>query len=452
MSRRGQRLLWGLLLLDFLKHLLLLASGFQQPWPDSDGYWRLGADVAGGDLWLLESGWGFRTPGYPWFLGLFQAIFSPRAALVGAILVQHLAAFGTDLIVAFWTRRLTGSNRAMLGALAACVVCTARPLYANWILTETLATACLVAFAAATWSAWARSRTDHFLSASILAAVGTLIRPSLILTVPLVLGVGLILSRRSGLASRQRWWLRLAPLVIAAAILCPWIARNGQLFGRWTLVTFTGRELWTTTFSPWPGAGLEVADDGPGRQLKERLADLTSVDLRHNWSVANALSKSGLNDADLDAIMQQASVQSIRSRPAHASLHVLARMATFWYCHEYPAPSPPTRTSSVFPSQPSPAWSQALLQWTPERTFLGTWIFSALTWLATGWLLIRRDTRVAGLVCGYLLAGTTLLTAVFEIPMYRYRLPLEPIALVAITTAAWTLQRPRIPLAKISVN
>ncbi|MFT3772279.1 MAG: hypothetical protein QM820_43335 [Minicystis sp.] len=214
-----------------------------------------------------------------------------------------------------------------------------------------------------------------------------------------------------------------------------------HLFGRWTLLTFTGRELWTANFSPWPGANLTVPEDGPGEELRRRLADTPSIDLRHNASVAGALTKSGLNDAEADRLMERTAWLAIRRDPGRSAVHVLARTGTFWYCKEY-APPPPLDASvfrDLVPPEP-PATERVvtkLLAASPERTFLGTWAWSGLAVIALLIAIWSPLLRRAGLILGFLLAATTLMTAILEIPLYRYRLPLEPLTVVALAAAVW---------------
>ncbi len=430
-----------LVLLDAVKHLLLLwSTGLGQPWSDSVGYWRLGTDVAGGDFWMLRTAWGYRTPGYPWFLGgLIGALGESRAFIV-AITIQHLAVLATDLLVGWWTLRLTRSMGVALIASLAMVLSTARPLYANWLLTESLATFFLTLAAFLLWSTGQRG-LGRLVAASAVAAVGILIRPSLVVLAPLVVAIAIIDAWRIPLSFGRRIFRVALPTVILLGLLAPWCGRNSHLFGRWTLLTFTGRELWTANFSPWPGANLTVPEDGPGEELRRRLADAPAIDLRHNASVAGALTKSGLNDAETDRLMERTAWLAIRRNPARSAVHVLARTGTFWYCKEY-APPPPL-DAPVFrdlnpPEQPATERVAAkLLAASPERTFLGTWAWSGLSVIALLVAIWSPLLRRAGLIVGFLLAATTLLTAILEIPLYRYRLPLEPLTVVALAAAVW---------------
>ena len=429
----------ALSVLDAARLALLLLSGLAQPWPDSVGYWSLGRDVAAGDLALWGAGLGYRTPGYPWFLGGLQWSLGDGALLATALL-QHGCVWLTHVIVVLWTWRLSGSRQGAQLAYVFCVCSTARPLYANWVLTETLATLFLVGVSFLLSSADKAARLRPLLLAAFLTGVGILLRPSLVVLAAAVLVAGLWRARRTS-APRSRVAAIVGPALIVLVVVAPWCARNKTLFGRWTLVTFTGRELWTATFSPWPGAGLAIPEDGRGRELRDRIAPAPTIDLRHNWSVAAALAASGLNDAELDALMERTARQAILRQPGRAAFYAAARCLTFWYCREF---APPADAQAGFPPTPtliSPREREVLLAWTPERQQWFVVAAGAISGLCV--LLIIRDpaTRWSGLLLAGICGGMTLLTACLEIPTYRYRLPLEPLLIVAVATGASRLLR-----------
>ena len=469
--RWGMIAIAAVILVDLAKHTVLYLSGLDQPWPDSAGYWRLGTVVADGDFWMRGPALGYRTPGYPWFLGGVIGLLGTGAGFAAAILVQHVAAIATDFLVGWWTWRLTGSHRAALLAGTWMALSTARPLYANWILTESLATLLLMLAAFLIWSnrppaSW------RLVTAALAAGSGILIRPSLLVLIP-VLGMASLADgwRRPGSIGKRLAYASI-PLAVVLAIMAPWCERNRQLFGRWALLTFTGRELWTANFSPWPGAGLDIPTEGPAEELHRRLAVAgSSVDLRHNTGVAAALIRSGLTDAEADRLMERVARQAILREPGRSIVHTAARMGTFWYCKEYPPPPAVESAEDGFARSPQPRFpavsrlSTAILAWGPERTFLFTWIVSGLTWLGIAVCLLgpprsdsarsdparspspipstdavsppaTQETRRAGWTIGLILAGTTFLTALLEIPLYRYRLPLEPLGVVAIVAGA----------------
>ena len=437
----------ALLLLDIVKHGLLIAAGQTQPWGDSTVYWRMGAAVANGDWWLATDPVAYRTPGYPWFLGLLRNLFG-TGALFAVVVAQHLCVVLTSVLTAAMTWKLTGSRHWGLVAWAGCVLSTARPLYANWLLTESLATVLLTAgllFLLMTvhndcrkWLAWA----------GLVLGLGVLVRPSLVAAVPALLLAGFWVSKRSQLSPRQRLGLLAAGPLVFALVLAPWCARNQRLFDRFTLCIFTGRELWTAHFSPWPGGELDLPQDGPARELWLRV-NPELINTRHQWSVSNALVESGLNDAEADGVMERVAQQAIGRQFGRAAYRTLARCATFWYCWEWPTDlreDPlPEQKSGLYADQFR--WRCSVIQpavidllpYTPERWKVTSVLWSCLTWLGLAVLLVRSPTRSAAILLGSVLVMATLLTAALEIPLYRYRCVLEPLMLAVVVSAVASL-------------
>jgi len=440
---RGRSVIAVLLGLELLKHAGLLSLGLAQPWGDSPLYWRLAGDAATGDVWLVEAALAFRTPGYPWWLAIWRSLCGP-AALVVAVLSQHLMVLLTSVLTAALTARVTRSTAWGLGARALCALSTARPLYANWVLTETLATALLVLAAWCLVGACDRGRLRCLLLAGLCLGLGALVRPSMLAAAPALISAGwFVAHRQPGPWSRRLLVLSAGPLVLVACLL-PWCVRNAVLFDRFTLTVFTGRELWTAHFSPWPGGELAIPVDGAGAELRARIGE-ADIDLRHNTSVSNVLKQSGLNDAETDALMERVAWQAMAAEPGRAAFRTLARCATFWYVKDWEIDlvhdTPSTDGRGFDAAQrrwiASP-WQSVVvsgLRWTPERWFPAMWAWSVATWIGIGVLLGDRDRRPAGWVFALVLGTTTVLTAALEIPLYRYRCMLEPLMIAAAVVA-----------------
>lgn len=228
--------------------------------------------------------------------------------------------------------------------------------------------------------------------------------------------------------------------------------RNARVFDSFTLCKFSGRELWTASFSPWPGGDLALADGPATEQLRARIA-LDDLDLRHHWTVSDKLRASGLNDREVDDAMQAAAWEAIRAEPGRALFRTGVRAATFWYCWDWPVAIdrdlPHETELGLYASQTRwelPAVRErvtAFLEWTPERQRSATVAWSLLTWIGGLTLLARPPMRLPAIVLLLSLVSTTLLTAIFEIPLYRYRAPLEPVMAVIITTALGTFRDSR---------
>jgi hypothetical protein len=430
--------------LDLAKHAVLMLAGPVQPWGDSALYWNLGADAAGGDFWLVGSQIAYRTPVYPWFLGLCQFLFG-RGSLLGVVVIQHGLELATSMLVAAIVWNRTRSPKSTLAAYGWCVALTARCLFANTILTETLAVFLATLFL---WLVIAprrgRRSRRRLTGAAICLGVAMLERPAAVAFLPALIWAA-IAEPNPGFGLRIR---RAAlGLTLAAAVIAPWCVRNAVVWGRFSLTVFLGRELWTATFSPWPGAGLDVPKTGPGGDLRDRLAG-QEIDLAHNWSVGPALARQGLNDVELDERMQTVAVQAIAEHPWQATTRTLARCVSFWYVKDWDAPDAdaksqtPWRNQIQWSNEARREWLLEALRWTPERFFPVMWLWSGITFAGLAMLLWLPAWRRQGILLGALLLGPTALTAALEIPNYRYRCIVEPITIVTAIAAASAWARP----------
>jgi hypothetical protein len=415
--------------------LALLAVGLAQPWGDSGPYWQYAQDAAGGDWWLAASQQAYRTPGYPWFLAAVIRLCGP-CAFVTAVLLQHGLVLLTSWMTALLTMRMTGSKWAALSAWAFCAISTARPLYANWVLTETWATVLLTAVLWQLVSLVNDQRTWRLLVAGVLLGCGVLVRPSLLAAAPALVIGGWLLGR----GWRQRCWFALIGPAVMGLCLLPWCCRNARQFDRFALTVFTGRELWTAHFSPWPGGELEIPTEGAGQELRTRMSD-SGINLRHNWSVYGELRRSGLDDAEADSLMGRVAWQAIWENPGQAAYRTAARCATFWYVKDWEIDllhdAPSGEGAEFAPRQwrwmTSAGQGTVIvaLRYIPERWFPAIWLWSLATALGCLSLLIRPEGRRVGLLIVTVFVATTVLTAALEVPLYRYRCVLEPLMIAA---------------------
>jgi hypothetical protein len=263
-----------------------------------------------------------------------------------------------------------------------------------------------------------------------------LIRPALLAALPALLLAGWWIGRDRGLSRGRRALIAVLGVVPLTLVLTPWCVRNRLVFDRFALTIFTGRELWKATFDPWPGAELPIPVDGDGRRVRELIPD-RDVDLRHNWSVSAALSQRGLRDDEVDRLMERVACQAVRRDPGRAAFCTLARCATFWYVWEWDTNLDAEADPGAFDGQhrigatPWRATLLRLLSWTPERWPPAMWAWSAAAWIGAVLLLCNRSSRRAGVLFALIFAATTLLTAGLEVPVYRYRLVLEPLMIAA---------------------
>jgi hypothetical protein len=423
-------LLVALAIFDVIKHAVTLASGLEQPWGDSIAYWNLGSDIAAGDVGMLKSEIGYRTLGYPWFVGVCQLVGRQHSLLLMAT-IQQAVALATNGLIAYWAFRITRSPWLTIVAYSLAIANTSRTLCANWVLTETLSTFFILSIAIFAWHHWRSTSLRHVAELSMLIGVAILIRPSSLAFLPLLAAFVL--------ASRASRWKSMALAALALVVLLsPCYVRNFYLFEKAQLVTFQGRELWTATFSPWPGAGLSVPEDGAGGELLAKLERVPDVELSRNWSVSPSLARLGMRDADIDGLMARVAWQAMRSAPGRVAYCFLARNATYWYCWNWPVEETPAAHVKLLRAQTGhdgSAWSKQLvnrMHWTPEWFPWTTWGLSLATWLGVAGMLWLRETRLAGCIMAYVMLAMTLLTAFLEIPNYRYRLPIEPVMVTAV--------------------
>jgi len=434
--------------IDLMKHAIVFGSGLQQPWPDAIGYWRLGSAIASGDLAMLSQPIGFRTPGYPWLVAIARTVggwFVSDSGLLILALLQHAMALATHLLVLLWVWQITSSRTLVLGAYALALWNLSRATHANWVLTETAATLLMLGAANLAWRYWGCEKSLPAICLAVIVALAILVRPVSIIFIPLL---GAFLW---SLRPPRRRPLSLGAILILLVFLGPCVLRNYFLFGRPQLVTFQGRELWTTTFSPWPGARLPIPTEGAGQRLQQLLAssevldplEVRPLNLRHNWEVSTRLSAAGLDDGAIDQLMQQVAVQAISKAPWKSVFCTAARMGTFWYCWAWPAEEEPASHTKVFAPEIGHS-GNATCRWLAGKIFLivpesSRWTTIVLT-IYVGVGLVRmllcgeRGFRRAALIIGFLLLATTVLTAVLEIPTYRYRLPLEPLIIVVLAS------------------
>ncbi len=440
----------GLVAADILKHSLVLSSGLMQPWGDAVAYWNLGADIASGDVFMLDSAIGYRTLGYPWFVGVCQLLGSSGGLLLLAI-IQHVAAMATNGLVAWSVWRITKDVRWSAAGYALAIFNTSRAFYASWVLTETLATIVGFGICLLLWHHWGKATRKNVIEVSLMVGTAILLRPSFLILLPLLFAF-------LWFNPSQRWKSYLIAFLTIGCCLAPCYARNYYLFGKWKLVTFQGRELWTATFSPYPGAGIEIPQVGAGAELRARLQNATAeINLRHNWGVSSFLQRSGMSDADIDQLMSDVSLQAIRQNPFEVAKAFLTRTLTYWYCWNWPPPRAEHTPSDLanqlgYRGNATAARISSRIAWTPENFRRPTVLYSMLTLVCASLMILFRQVRLVGAIAFYYLLASTVLTAALEIPNYRYRMPLEPVQALVMVAAAFTLWHHRSSLLRMSVR
>lgn len=182
--------------------------------------------------------------GYPALLAVPYALFG--AGVGWAMVTNAVLGAGAAVGALVLAERVAGPEAGWFAGLAVALH-PGLALYTPALMTEGVAgallvLACLAATARRAWVAW--------LGAGVLGGVTTLVRPQMVLLVPL-LTLGTL---------RGRPWSRaLVPLVVALAVVAPWTTRNCARLGRCTFVSANGGwNLLIGTASEGHGAWLPI--------------------------------------------------------------------------------------------------------------------------------------------------------------------------------------------------
>ncbi|MCA9137303.1 MAG: glycosyltransferase family 39 protein [Planctomycetales bacterium] len=423
---------------------------------DAGFYWELGGSVADGDWLLIQQPVAYRTPAYPWLIGLFRTVFAdPLYALVCFQGSLWIATIGLTTAIAIDIFRDSRIAWIIVGVAA---VMISSVTYVSTVLTETLFVFLLMLHL------WSVIRFTRQPSVLLGFAVGMTLGLA-ILTRP----VAMLLWIADAIYMIISWyWIRdpssthlclrrakiCAAMAVVVTVLCisPWLARNHALFGKVMMTEFVGRNVWIVTFQDGSGAGLNLPDsestEGLRRQIGDVAWDVLRADdsWRDTWTVSRALTGSGMDDASADRLMKQIAADAIKGAPITFGKKTLRRCVNFWRTPATELPSqvadldPVTLESGdLFAGQPT--WGVKVA---PVDTFLryrcsnwlaGNTLLMMLAAASTMLMLWRRRTRAVGLLLAAILVYFSTVTAVLEIPAYRYRMIVEPIVLLVIALA-----------------
>jgi 4-amino-4-deoxy-L-arabinose transferase-like glycosyltransferase len=344
----------------------------------------------------LESGTGAqfgRAPGYPAFLAAIGAGRTVVAtAPVRVKVVQAILGSAVVWLLGVWTRRLWGPTA---GAAAAAIAACYPPLVwmSAYVLSESLYS--LLALAAAYTLNRAAGGQDHgwrrAAVAGALTGVAMLVRPDLIVFVPLAL---------LWLGLRSRYTIATALLLACVVVVAPWTMRNARVHGRLILVAATGGvNFWIGNHPLATGDGDLAANPG----IKQADLELRAA-------------HPGLGAEALEPIYYRESFRYIASHPgwwlslvARKSFYVAVPVGASYAVHSFRY-----RVAAVA--------SYLLLL---PFTLLGLW-------------RTRHSAKPTAL---FLLAGSAVVVCLMFFPQERYRAPVIDPAL--IVCAAGAVVRPR---------
>ncbi len=451
-----------LILLLIAKVIGVTARGPSPLVLDAGHYWELGGRVARGDVLLFGEPIAFRTPGYPWLVGAVRAWLP--APLLALVVLQGALWLGTTGCAALLARELSGRRQAVWMVLGIAIVMLSSVTYTATVLSETLFTFLLMAHL---WT------VDRFVRLPSIAG-GVWIGLSLgmlILTRPIGMpvwiadAVYLFAHWRSlrGLQpepgfSRRGWIGVAAASAVTLVCLAPWLVRNHALFDKAMLTEFVGRNVWIVTFQDGSGAGLDWPRSAAAERVKTRVGESVWKNLsageswRQTWTVSNALTAAGLSDPAADRLMKQVAVDAISESPVRFIKRAARRWVNFWRTRATDLPPQAADLSAMDRAAVAATWGRTpfagetvwgvpvapietglRLRW--SNSLAGNTLLLLVTATAVGRLLWHRESRPAGLWLAMILGYVSGVTAVLEIPDYRYRLILEPVVLVAVVAA-----------------
>jgi hypothetical protein len=327
------------------------------------------------------------------------------------------------------------------------VLAVGRAWHAGTVMSETLFALLLTAAVVFLAEAFAGERSPRArlwwgLGAGAVLGLATLTRPvsQFLVILGMASSVGALMRRRWRLAAFES----IVGVVFATGFLlalAPWLARNYLTFDSLSLNRGVGRSLWLAAFDP-QGAGLPLPSAGMEASSIGAEMAARSGPLRDTWAMYEALREAGVPEISADDAMAALARGEIAAQPGRFSLSVLRRFAIFWY-------STPTRSIRVDeipfgvrePVAGQLGWGQTDLASSYGRALafgytsspLPRLLLSLLAWTGAIVGLCGARTRSSSVVLLTVLMWIGALTAVIAIPLYRYRLIIEPLMTVALS-------------------
>ncbi len=329
-----------------------------------------------------------RAPGYPLFLVPFIGSETQPASTPSGVKVAQsvVGALGVWLI-GLWAWRCAGPTA---GTVAASVAAIYPPLVIMpaYVLSETLYSAVALGSALVLQRAFDRPSQALGVASGILAGSAALIRPAMLLFLPLAF-VWLLARRRTALA--------LVLALGATAIITPWTIRNIREHGRFVLIASEGGvTFWTGNHPLARGEGDLAANP-----------DIKRAELAFRGA------HPGLTAEQLEPLYYRAAFRWIGEHP-HRWIALLGRKMFY----------------TVVPAGPSYAVHSGRYRLASIVPYLIVLPFGVVGLMR----LWRSTTRPMAL---FLLAGSSILMCLVFFPQERFRLPIiDPVLIVSAAALA----------------
>ncbi len=457
-------LVLGLLVIIAIKAVAVIALGPVPIEQDAAVYWRMSTLVLGGDWLMMAEPIAYRTPVYPWFLAAIRA-FAGSYSLVSIVVAQSILMVGSIWIAGQIASKVTRLPGAMVWTLALSLPAFSAFTFNAALLSESLFTFLLMLHLLSVLIYDEEPSASRAVFVGVTFALTLLTRPIVILLwlihIPLMLWSHWRRRRRVGKDASLRVKLpgRVAhgvlAGVVAVAMVAPWVIRNSILFDEMFVTQFVGRNIWVVTFQDGSGAGLEVPDTEAGRELQRRI-DRVAVgdeDWILTWTVSHGLIRSGMNDSQADQLMQRVSLDAIGSNQSVVAYKTFRRTCNFWRAAATELPAQGIEGS--YRGQKLWKYSipviDAVLRYRLSQSVWLNTLVTVLILAACVLLIFNRPSRPYAVWLLLILGYFCVITGVFEIPHYRYRMVVEPLATAVCGAAiAVLLSRRRKPAAVVA--
>ncbi len=450
----------AVLLLIAVKVALWVSLGPAAIVGDAHGYWDLSSLVIDGDAMMMREPIAFRTPVYPWFLALLRVVSERLVSpLLTIVVVQATMYVATVWLAALLAQKISGQPSAKLITVVLMLPAFSSVTYVGYLVSETLFVFLLMLNLLSVVNYVQNGSRKSALLLGLTFGVTLLTRPIVqLLWIPhllLMLAAHFFAKKQDRDDAVPIVTASLRQLVghaamaglIVACIAAPWLMRNNCLFGKPFLTEFLGRNLWVVAFQDGSGAALSLPTTAASGELRSRIFDgpdaLRNDDWRRTWSVSNKLTESGLSDPQADQLMKTVAIQAMKNAPKTVSYKTVRRIVNFWRC---PATDLPMNNPDYSGFIPYPTtWGSAMREnkqgsvagfadtahrFRVSQSIALNTIMLGLLVVANLHLICYSPTRCFGLWIAMNLAYFCVITGVFEIPDYRYRMVVEPLVAV----------------------
>ncbi|MEM1068087.1 MAG: hypothetical protein AAGG48_08770 [Planctomycetota bacterium] len=431
---------------------------------DAAQYWKMSTYVMGGDWLIFAEPVAYRVPVYPWFLAIVRALAGPYSLPVIVGLQTGMMVMSL-LLAGFIATRITRLPSALVWTLLVALPITSAFSFSAALLTESLFIFLLMLHLCTVLHYDDRPTGWRATLLGLTFGLTLLTRPIILLLwvvyIPLFPWLQRRRRNRVGKNVPQPGLIGgLGHAALAAVTVCalvaPWVLRNKAVFDEYFLTEFVGRNLWVVTFQDGSGAGLEFETTEASEELERRLNAVASTDdWRLTWTVSNALVQSGLRDDNVDRLMRRVAMESIDTNREIFGKKAARRIINFWRAAA--TELPPQGSKGSYRRQFIWKYDIPVIEKIIDyRLSQSVWLNTVVTGLivAAGLILLfNSPSRPYAFWILLVLAYFSVVTGIFEIPAYRYRIVVEPIAAgLAGAAIAVLISRRRKPATVVPSN